>query len=147
MVFWNVSRSFNKEKFTSRLPASHEDHCSESKATKLHILQKLSSWESFNDMYLRENQEEGYLNTLTVIVQLAKNYAIAFSEFLKSLLSVSNIADLRQWMEQQTCLGEIKDVQFFCKRKLLSQFTITVPIMISISYLVNVRKCQKFTSC
>ena len=89
----------------------------ESKSTKLQILQTMSSLESFCDMCLRENQEKGYLNRLTVIVQLTKYYAIAFSKSLKSLLSVSKIADLRQWMKQQTCLEEIKDVQFFCRRK------------------------------
>ena len=44
--------------------------------------------ESFFDMYLRENQEKGCLNMMTVIVQLTKYYAIAFSKFL-SLLKVS----------------------------------------------------------
>ena len=39
---------------------------------------------------------ESYLSTLIVIVQLAKNYAIAFSKFLKSLLQISKIADFRQ---------------------------------------------------
>ena len=132
-------KSLYKEKFARRLPASGTDHCLESKSTKLQILQTLSGWESFCDMYLIR-----YLNTLTVMVQLAKNNAIAFSKFLKSLFSISKIADLRHWMERQTCLEEIKDVQFFCKRKL---FTTTVSTIISISYLVNVRKCQRFTSC
>ena len=144
MTFWNVSRILYKEKF--RLPASHRDDCLESKSRKLQILQTLSSWESFCDVYLRENLEKGYLNTLNVVLQLTKNYAIAFSKFLKSLLSVSKVADLRQSMERQICLSKIKDAQFFCQRKLSWQFTTTVPIMISISYLVNVRKCQKFTS-
>ena len=65
-------------------------------------------------------------------------------EFIESLLSISKIADVRQWMERQTCRGKIKDEQFFLKRKLPSQFTTTVPIMISMSYLANVRKCQEF---
>ena len=117
IIFWNVSRSLYKEKFTKRLPASRTDHSLESKSTKLQILQTMSSLESFCDMCLRENQEEGYLNRLTVIVQLTKYYAIAFSKSMKSLLAISKIADLRQWMKQQTCLEEIKDVQFFCRRK------------------------------
>ena len=96
MIFWNVSRSLYKEKFMTRSPASCRDNCLESKSTKLQILQTLSSWESFCNMYLTENQEKGYLNTLTVIVQLAKNYVIAFSKFLKSLLQISKIADFRQ---------------------------------------------------
>ena len=46
---------------------------------------------------------ESYLSTLIVIVQLAKNYAIAFSKFLKSLLQISKIADFwrgkNAWMK------------------------------------------------
>ena len=57
-------------------------------------------------MYLRENQEKGYLNTLTVIIQLAKNYVIAFSKILKSFLSLSKTVDLRQWIEWQICLDK-----------------------------------------
>ena len=60
------------------------DNCLKSKSTKLQILQTLSSWESFCDTYLREIQEKDYLKTLTVIVQLAKNYAIACSKFLET---------------------------------------------------------------
>ena len=86
------------------------DHCLESKSTKLQILLKLSSWESLCDIYLRENEEKSYLNILTVIVQLAMNYVMAFSKFLKSLLSIPKIGDLRQWIKQQTRQGEIKDV-------------------------------------
>ena len=33
-------------------------------------------------------------------------------------------------------MDEIKDAQFFCKRKLPTQFTTTVPFVISISYLI-----------
>ena len=79
-----------------------------------------------------------------MIVQMAKNYARTISKFLKSLLSVSKIADLKKWMDWQTFLEEIKDVQFFCKKELLSQFTTTMPIMISVSYFVKVRLFQKF---
>ena len=86
------------------------DHCLESKSTKLQILLTLSSWESLCDIYLRENGEKSYLIILTVIVQLAMNYVIAFSKFLKSLLSIPKIGDLRQWIKQQTRQGEIKDV-------------------------------------
>ena len=100
------------------LPASHRDQRLESKLMKLQILQTLSSWESSCDMYLKKNQEKGYLNILTVIAQVVKNYAKAFSKFLKSLLFIANIADFRQWMEPKTSFDEIKDVQFFCKRKL-----------------------------
>ena len=57
MVFWNVSRSLHKEKFTRRLPANRTYYCLESKSTKLQILQTLSRWESFCLMFLRENQE------------------------------------------------------------------------------------------
>ena len=91
MIFWNVSRNLFKQKFTRRLPASRMDHCLESKSTKLLILQILSSWESLCCIYLRENQENDYSNTLNVIVQPAKNYATIFSKFLKSLFSMSKI--------------------------------------------------------
>ena len=54
------------------------------------------------------------------MVQLAKNYAIAFSKFLKSLLPISNIADLRQWMESSNVNEVIRAVLnsllFFTKR-------------------------------
>ena len=50
------------------------------------------------------------MKTLTVMVQLAKNCAIAFSKFLKSLLSISNIADLRQWMESSNVNKVIRAV-------------------------------------
>ena len=86
MTFWNVSRILHKEKF--RLPASHRDHCLESKSRKLQILQTVSSWESFCDMYLRENLEQGYLNTLNVVLQLTKNYPIAFSNFQYQRLQI-----------------------------------------------------------
>ena len=60
---------------------------------------------------------------MTVIVKLAKNYAITFSVFLNSLLSISSkIADLRQWMEWQTCLEEIQDVLFLIRWNSLEYF-------------------------
>ena len=51
-------KEFIQEKFTTRSPASRTDNCLEFKSTKLQILQALSSWESFCNMYLRENQEK-----------------------------------------------------------------------------------------
>ena len=129
-----------KKIISRRLPTSFRDQCLKSKLTKLQILQTLSSWKSFCNMYLRKNQEKGYQNKLTAMRQLTKNYAIAFSKCLKRLLLIANIADLRQWMEWQTSLDEIKDVQFFCKRKLPYQLTTTVPTMFSISNFINVPK-------
>ena len=130
MIFWNISKSFQKKNLRGGCQQAVRttvwNYNRQSYRFCIHWAVRNHSVESINYSIWGRT---GCLNTLTLMVQLAKNYTIAFSKFLKSLLPISNIADLRQWMESsnvnEVTRAVLNSLLFFTKRFRTQQNTKT----------------------